>query len=87
MTTNGVEIGRETYYKDGRFIFTRYVPRRALGQKVIVEVEIDRSATFPEIGRLIGLLAAAAGLKEGQRRPRHMHRCRCGTTLSFRTCR
>ncbi len=64
VTVNGVEIGRETYHKDGRYIFTRYVPRRALASKSVVEVEMDRSASMPENGRLIGLLAASAGLKE-----------------------
>jgi cephalosporin hydroxylase len=63
-SVNGVEVGRQTYYGTGHCVFTRYVPRRALAQRAEVEVEMDRAATHPEDGRLIGLLAASAGLKE-----------------------
>lgn len=63
-SVNGVEIGRETYYRSGHYVFTRYVPVRAL-TKTPAEVvfELDGSATLPGDGRIIGVNAIAAGLK------------------------
>lgn len=63
-TVNGVEVGRERYYKPGHYVFTRYVPERALGQQpAVVEFELDRSTQLPGDGRVIGVNAIAAGLK------------------------
>jgi len=63
-TVNGIEVGRETYYRAGHYVFTHYVPVRAL-TKTPAEVvfELDRSAALPGDGRIIGVNALAAGFK------------------------
>jgi cephalosporin hydroxylase len=66
-TVNGLEVGRETYFRQGHYVFTRYVPVRALA-KTPVEVvfELDRSVGLGD-GRVVGVLAVAAGLKPYER--------------------
>jgi hypothetical protein len=65
---NGVEAGRQTFYKDGRYYFTRYVPVAALRKKpAVVEFELDKSATDSKTGRMLGLIAYSVGLKEYER--------------------
>jgi cephalosporin hydroxylase len=67
-TVNGVEIGRQTFYKEGHYYFTRYVPARALKRKpAVVEFELDRTATDAKTGRTLGLVATSIGLKEYER--------------------
>ena len=62
-TVNGLEIGRETYFRQGHYVFTRYVPARALTKTPVeVEFELDRSVAL-EDGRVVGVLAIGAGLK------------------------
>jgi cephalosporin hydroxylase len=62
-TVNSLEVGRVTYFRQGRYIFTCYVPARALAKTPVeVEFELDRSATLGD-GRVVGVLAIAAGLK------------------------
>jgi cephalosporin hydroxylase len=62
-TVNGLEVGRVTYFREGRYVFTCYVPARALAKTPVeVEFELDRSTTLGD-GRVVGLLAIAAGLK------------------------
>jgi cephalosporin hydroxylase len=62
---NDVEVGRQTYFKDGHYIFTRYVPVRALKPRPArVRFELSRSAKRPGDGRALGLLALSVGLKE-----------------------
>jgi cephalosporin hydroxylase len=64
-TVNGVEAGREAYYKTGHYTFAAYVPIRALQHRPAeVEFELDRAASHPKDGRLIGLNVVSAGLKE-----------------------
>jgi cephalosporin hydroxylase len=63
-TVNGLEVGRETYFRDGHYVFTRYVPMRALTKTPVeVEFELDRSVTLHDDGRRVGVLAISAGLK------------------------
>jgi cephalosporin hydroxylase len=65
-TVNGLEVGRETYFRQGHYVFTRYVPVRALAKTPVeVEFELDRSVALDD-GRLVGVLAVAAGLKHYQ---------------------
>jgi cephalosporin hydroxylase len=62
---NGVEVGRQTFFNEGRYYFTRYVPVAALTKKpVVVEFELDKSATEGNTGRLLGLIVVSIGLKE-----------------------
>jgi len=62
---NGVEIGRETYYKGGQYLFAHYVPLPALKQKPAeVEFEVDRSVKDAKDGRVLGVIAVGVGLKE-----------------------
>jgi cephalosporin hydroxylase len=64
-TVNGVEAGRQAYYKTGHYTFATYVPVRALQHKPAeVEFELDRAASHPKDGRLIGLNVVSAGFKE-----------------------
>lgn len=63
-SVNGIEIGRETYFRAGHYVFTRYVPVRALAKSpAVVEFELDRSTVLPGDGRVIGVNAISAGLK------------------------
>ena len=61
---NGIEVGREAYWKPGRYRFARFVPLPALRQKPAeVEFELDRSITDPKTDRVLGLIAVSVGLK------------------------
>lgn len=64
-TVNGIEVGRQTFYAEGRYKFTRYVPVAAL-QRAPAEVqfEMDRSAKDAGNGRQLGLIAVSIALKE-----------------------
>jgi cephalosporin hydroxylase len=65
---NGIEVGRQTYSKAGRYFFTRYVPVAALTKRPAeVEFEVDKSVKQPENGRILGLIAISVGLKEYER--------------------
>ena len=62
---NGFEIGRETYYQEGQYLFAHYVPLPALKQRPAeVEFELDRSVKNASDGRILGVIAVAVGLKE-----------------------
>ncbi|MFB3777647.1 MAG: CmcI family methyltransferase [Bryobacteraceae bacterium] len=64
-TVNGFEVGRQTFYKDGRHSFTRYVPERALKKTPVeVQFELDHGVPDPASGRMLGLIAVSVGLKE-----------------------
>jgi cephalosporin hydroxylase len=67
-TVNDVEVGRQTYFKSGRYVFTRYVPVRALKRRpAMVRFELSRSAKRAEDGRTLGLAVLSVGLKEYER--------------------
>jgi cephalosporin hydroxylase len=62
---NGIEIGRATYFKPGRYVFAHYVPLPALQRSPAeVEFELDRWVKEPKEGKVMGLIALAVGLKE-----------------------
>lgn len=62
---NGVEAGRQTYDKPGRYLFARRAPLAALGRKPAeVEFELDKSITDADAGRVLGLIAVSVALKE-----------------------
>jgi len=62
---NGVEVGKQSYNKEGRYVFTRHVPLPALKQRPAeVEFELDKSITDARSGRILGLIAIGVGLKE-----------------------
>lgn len=61
---NGVEAGRHTYDKQGRYIFESAVPPPALQKRrgpADVEFQIDKS--FTDNGQVRGLIVVSAGLK------------------------
>ncbi len=61
---NGHEIGRETYETDGRYMFAKRVPTRALqSDKVVLEFEADKSLR-PDDDVERSLIVVSAGLKE-----------------------
>lgn len=60
---NGVEVGRHTYDQQGRYLFECPVPPAALQKRrgpAEVEFQVDQS--FTDGGRVLGLIAVAAGL-------------------------
>jgi cephalosporin hydroxylase len=62
---NGVEVGRETYEKDGRRIFARRVPDTALNRRPAeVEFELDKDTPDPNKNRDIGMIALNVALME-----------------------
>jgi cephalosporin hydroxylase len=62
---NGVEVGRETYNKDGRRIFARRVPDAALHHRPAeVEFELDKNARDQNKNRDIGMIALNVALLE-----------------------
>ena len=61
---NGVEAGRHTYDKQGRYVFESPVPPPALQKRrgpADVEFQIDKS--FTDDGQVRGLIVVSAGLK------------------------
>jgi cephalosporin hydroxylase len=67
-SVNGVEVGKQTFYKEGHYYFTRYVPVQALKRKpAVVEFELDRTATEAKTGRTLGMVITSIGLKEYER--------------------
>jgi cephalosporin hydroxylase len=64
-TVNGSEVGRQTFFQPGHYIFTRYVPVQALKRSPAeVAFELDRSFTEGATGRVIGLSVHSVGFKE-----------------------
>lgn len=62
---NGIEIGREVYVREGRYIFQRHVPINALMKRpAIVEFEVDQAYTNSEYRRIQSLIAVEIGFKE-----------------------
>jgi cephalosporin hydroxylase len=62
---NGVEVGRQTYNKDGRRIFARRVPDAALKRRPAeVEFELDKDARDTNKNREIGMIALNVALME-----------------------
>jgi cephalosporin hydroxylase len=61
---NGMEVGRQTYEKAGRHLFTSHVAQPALKTKpAIVEFEVDRAMKEPQTGRVQGVIAVSVALK------------------------
>jgi hypothetical protein len=61
---NGTEVGRRTYEKTGRYLFTSHIPQPALKNKpAIVEFETDRVVKEAATGRLKALIAMSVALK------------------------
>jgi cephalosporin hydroxylase len=64
-TVNGSEVGRQTFYQPGHYIFTRYVPVQALKRSPAeVAFELDKSFTEGATGRVIGLSVHSVGFRE-----------------------
>ena len=62
---NGIEIGRQVYFHEGRYTFQRYVPLNALKQRpAVVEFEADQGYTSSEKNRLQSLIVVEVGFKE-----------------------
>ena len=63
-SVNGFEVGRQTFYTQGRLNFTRYVPPRALKKRPVeVHFELDHGVTDQDTSRVLGLIAVSVGLK------------------------
>jgi cephalosporin hydroxylase len=64
-TVNGVEVGRQVYFKPGRYWFARYVPDAALEQPgARVHFELDHSFRDAGNRRDLGIIVLNVGLKE-----------------------
>jgi len=60
---NGVDVGKETYGKDGRFRFWKQVPAKALERSPVeIEFSLDKAAHFSD-GRPLGLIVLEVSLK------------------------
>ncbi|MDP2999402.1 MAG: CmcI family methyltransferase [Bryobacterales bacterium] len=69
---NGIEIGRKTYNREGRYEFVSQVPRPALAkQPAEVEFELDKSAKDPINGRDLGLIFVSAAFLEYEETPQY----------------
>jgi cephalosporin hydroxylase len=64
-SVNGIEVGRQTFFRDGRYSFVRYVPARALRRTPAeVQFEMDGSVKDHGNGRSLGLIAVSIGFKD-----------------------
>ena len=62
---NGFDVGRQTYGKDGNYLFTRPLPSEAIeGDRIEVEFELDKAKESTGAGdRELGLIAISVALK------------------------
>jgi len=69
---NGIEIGRKTYNRAGRYEFVSQAPEPALGKRLAeIEFELDKSARDPLNGRDLGLIFVSAALLEYEETPQY----------------
>jgi cephalosporin hydroxylase len=69
---NGIEIGRKTYNREGRYEFVSQVPEPALKkQPAEIEFELDKSAKDPMNGRDLGLIFVSVAFLEYEETPQY----------------
>ena len=69
---NGIEIGRKTYNREGRYEFVSQAPEPALGKRPAeIEFELDKSAKDPINGRDLGLIFVSVAFLEYEETPQY----------------